>query len=40
MKFIVSSSALLKQVQMVSGALNNNSPLDILTHFLFDIDKN
>jgi DNA polymerase-3 subunit beta len=25
---------------MVSGALNSNSPLEILTHFLFDIDKN
>lgn len=38
MKFIVSSSALLKQIQMVSGVLNNNSPLPILTHFLFDIE--
>lgn len=39
MKFIVSSSGLLKQIQMVSGVVNNNSPLPILTHFLFDINK-
>lgn len=37
MKFIVSSSSLLKQIQMVSGVLNNNTPLPILTHFLFDV---
>ena len=39
MKFIVSSSALLKQIQMASGVLNNNSPLPILTHYLFDLNK-
>nr|MBK9652099.1 DNA polymerase III subunit beta [Bacteroidota bacterium] len=39
MKFIVSSSVLAKSLQTVSGVLNNNSPLPILSHFLFDIDR-
>ncbi|MEP7170027.1 MAG: DNA polymerase III subunit beta, partial [Bacteroidota bacterium] len=39
MKFIVSSSALLKQLQLISGVLNTNSPLPILENFLFEIDK-
>lgn len=37
MKFIVSSSALLKQLQLVSGVLNSNAKLPILDNFLFDI---
>ncbi len=40
MKFIVGSSDLLKHLQSVSGALNNNSPLPILENFLFEINKN
>jgi DNA polymerase-3 subunit beta len=38
MKFIVSSSALLKQLQLISGVLNTNSPLPILENFLFEIN--
>jgi DNA polymerase-3 subunit beta len=37
MKFIVSSSALLRQTQAISGVLNANSPLPILENFLFEI---
>lgn len=37
MKFIVSSSALLKQIQHISGVLNSNNSLPILDHFLFEI---
>lgn len=40
MKFIVSSSALLKQLQNISGVLNSNNSLPILDHFLFEIAKN
>ncbi len=40
MKFIVSSSALLKQLQQISGVINANTVLPILEDFLFDIDKN
>jgi DNA polymerase-3 subunit beta len=40
MKFIVSSSSLLKQLQSVSGVLNSSNPLPILDNFLFVIDKN
>jgi DNA polymerase III subunit beta len=40
MKFIVSSSALLKQLQQISGVINSNTVLPILEDFLFDIDKN
>jgi DNA polymerase-3 subunit beta len=40
MKFIVSSTALLKQLQSVSGVLNSNNSLPILDNFLFEIDKN
>jgi DNA polymerase-3 subunit beta len=39
MKFIVSSSLLLKQLQAVSGVLNTNNPLPILDNFLFDIQS-
>ncbi len=39
MKFIVSSSALLKQLQHISGVINNNTVLPILEDFLFEIEK-
>jgi DNA polymerase-3 subunit beta len=39
MKFIVSSTLLLRHLQAISGALNNNSPLPILENFLFEVDK-
>lgn len=37
MKFIVSSSALLKQLQHISGVINANTVLPILEDFLFEI---
>lgn len=40
MKFIVSSSALLKQLQQISGVINANTVLPILEDFLFDVQKN
>ncbi|WP_152267643.1 DNA polymerase III subunit beta [Agriterribacter humi] len=39
MKFIVSSSALLKQLQHISGVISANTVLPILEDFLFEIDK-
>ncbi len=39
MKFIVSSSALLRQLQAIGGVLNTNNPLPILDNFLFVIEK-
>jgi DNA polymerase III subunit beta len=39
MKFIVSSSALLKQLQQISGVINANTVLPILEDFLFEIDQ-
>ncbi len=38
MKFIVSSGALLKQLQIVGGVLNNNNTLAILDNFLFKLE--
>jgi DNA polymerase-3 subunit beta len=40
MKFIVSSSYLLKQLQVLGGIINNNNTLPILDNFLFDLDGN
>ncbi|MBW2937401.1 DNA polymerase III subunit beta [Aureisphaera sp. CAU 1614] len=40
MKFIVSSSYLLKQLQVLGGIINNNNTLPILDNFLFELDKN
>jgi DNA polymerase III subunit beta len=40
MKFIVSSSALLKQLQQINGVINANTVLPILEDFLFVIEKN
>ncbi len=39
LKFIVSSSKILKQLQQISGVLNSSNPLPILDNFLFVIDK-
>ena len=38
MKFIVSSSSLLKHLQQISGVINANTVLPILEDFLFDIE--
>jgi len=40
MKFIVSSTQLLKQLQVLSGVINNNNTLPILDNFLFDLSNN
>jgi DNA polymerase-3 subunit beta len=40
MKFIVSSSALLKQLLQINGVISNNTVLPILEDFLFDIQPN
>ena len=40
MKFIVSSTQLLKHLQQISGVLNTNTVLPILLDFLFEIEKN
>ncbi len=40
MKFIVSSSLLLKQLQQINGVIQSNNVLPILEDFLFEIDKN
>lgn len=39
MKFIVSSSALLKQLQQIGGVINANTVLPILEDFLFEVDN-
>ena len=39
MKFIVSSSQLLKQLQILGGVINTNNTLPILDNFLFELDK-
>ncbi|MFM2138255.1 MAG: polymerase subunit beta [Bacteroidota bacterium] len=40
MKFIASSSALLKQLQHIAGVINANTVLPILEDFLFEVGKN
>jgi DNA polymerase-3 subunit beta len=40
MKFIVSSSALLKQLQQINGVIGSNNVLPILEDFLFEIESN
>ena len=40
MKFIVSSVALLKELQMIGGIINNNNTLPILDNFLFEVENN
>jgi len=37
MKFIVSSTQLLKQLQVLGGVINNNNTLPILDNFLFEL---
>tara|TARA_R110002072_G_scaffold199405_4_gene357025 strand:- start:568 stop:1686 length:1119 start_codon:yes stop_codon:yes gene_type:complete len=39
MKFIVSSSYLLKQLQVLGGIINTSNTLAILENFLFELDK-
>jgi DNA polymerase-3 subunit beta len=39
MKFIVSSSYLLKQLQVL-GVINSSNTLPILDNFLFELDNN
>ena len=39
MKFIISSSYLLKHLQMLGGVINSNNTLPILDNFLFDLDE-
>lgn len=40
MKFIVSSTGLLKHLNQISGVLNSNNTLPILDHFLFQVEGN
>ena len=40
MKFIVSSTQLLKHLQQIAGVISGNTVLPILEDFLFDIEKN
>ena len=40
MKFIVSSAALLKKLQMIGGVINNTNTLPILDNILFEINGN
>jgi len=40
MKFIVSSTQLLKQLQVLGGVINNNNTLPILDNFLFELSNN
>jgi DNA polymerase-3 subunit beta len=39
MKFIVSSTYLLKQLQILGGVINNSNTLPILDNFLFELDN-
>ena len=39
MKFIVSSTILLKNLQILNGVINASNTLPILDNFLFDISK-
>jgi DNA polymerase-3 subunit beta len=39
MKFIVSSSYLLKQLQVLGSVINSSNTLPILDNFLFELDK-
>lgn len=40
MKFIVSSSRLLKELQTIGGVIQTNNTLPILDNFLFDLNQN
>ena len=39
MKFIVSSAALLKELQIIGGVVNSTNTLPILDNFLFEVDN-
>ena len=39
MKFIVSSSTLLKKLQVLGGVINTSNTIPVLDHFLFDLDN-
>ena len=39
MKFIVSSSQLLKQLQVLGGVINTSNTLPILDNFLFELNQ-
>jgi DNA polymerase-3 subunit beta len=39
MKFIISSTQLLKQLQILGGIINNNNTLPILDNFLFELSE-
>ena len=39
MKFIVSSAALLKELQIIGGIVNSTNTLPILDNFLFEINN-
>ena len=38
MKFIVSSSTLLKKLQILGGVINTSNTIPVLDHFLFELD--
>ena len=40
MKFIVSSSLLYKEIQVLGGIINSSNTLQILDNFLFEINNN
>ena len=40
MKFIVSSSLLYKEIQVLGGIINSSNTLPILDNFLFEINNN
>src|SRR5690606_32897599 len=40
MKFIVSSSSLLKNINLINGVINSSNTLPILDNFLFELDGN
>ena len=39
MKFIVSSVALLKKLQIVGGVINSSNTIPVLDHFLFELEN-
>ena len=39
MKFIVSSSTLLKKLQVLGGVINTSNTIPVLDHFLFELDN-
>ena len=39
MKFIVSSSTLLKKLQVLGGVINTSNTIPVLDHFLFELES-